>query len=100
MAGSTSAGSWLLFQSLVVMKISERGMPDFLMAWPTAGSVPGQVLKSVLESSGRGLDALTVDARGVNVTVSGLEGFEDSGFLFVGVLPCAKANSSFKKNCH
>ena len=48
MAGSTSAGSWLLFQSLVVMKISERGMPDFLMAWPTAGSVPEKSLESTL----------------------------------------------------
>jgi len=33
-------GWWELFQSLVVMKISERGMPDSFMAAPTAGSVP------------------------------------------------------------
>ncbi len=61
-AGSTSSGWWELFcegggqsrrpldaeermrkirtHSLVVMKISERGIPDFLMAAPTAGSVP------------------------------------------------------------
>jgi hypothetical protein len=29
-----------LFHSLVVMNSSERGMPDFLMAAATAGSVP------------------------------------------------------------
>ena len=40
MAGSTSSGWCELFQSLVVMKISERGMPLFLIAAPTAGSVP------------------------------------------------------------
>ena len=40
MAASTSSGWCELFHNLVVMKIWSRGIPDFLIAAPTAGSVP------------------------------------------------------------
>jgi len=72
------------------MKISDREMPLFLMAAPTAASVPytGKEPSEFLSDQDEGKPT----SCGINVSVSSLQGLGDGLFLIILILPGPKAN--------
>lgn len=60
------------YWSFVVIQISSRGIPDFLIATAVVVSVPTQTVDSQTQSSPKEHRLLTIVVGGVNQPVSGL----------------------------